>query len=213
MIVDQRGFYSDESIEKWFFSPKQVSELCPNFDWAAHRNDYFCTGTFFAKRNALSLNRYLELLDVIDAHPGVFKFWEMGMLNLMIFEAKDQGTCRVKSLPYQLVTVDHPADELRQEFETWLEQPQRTAPPVVFHYPVTKPHLRQQGSYTQAMSHFRRQFVDIHQGSSLLAREMRLYAEDLRYHHLPDAQRWLRGLLYDAYRRSGLRTLTKRVRP
>ena len=210
LIVDRRGWADDDAINSWFFDPVAVSRYFPGFDWAGHRADYFCTGTFFARRNALRMERYLELLDFVDAHPNVFKFWEMGLLNYMIFEAQDQNRCRVFGVPYQFVTRDHPAPVLEKIFKTCLRQEPIEGSPSVFHYPVTKPHLGQNGSYTLPMSYYRREFWRRRISPAFLC-EAWLMWEDVRFFHLREMRHRVIMSLRAIYIKSGLRGLVKRA--
>jgi len=215
-VVDYRGRYSDEEISRWFLNIEEIGAVLPDFDWAKHRSDYFCTGTFFARRGAIREKDYLSLLQIAEEHPKLFRFWEMGLLNYMIFQGEDAGRLQVKRVPYQLVTIDHDARWLQDEYDERMvagghgDSGRSATQAYVFHYPVTKPHMHQRKSFTRPMTDFRKHFrrVFVHQGPTRTWIEM--FWEDLVYEHwktlrfkLVQALRWL-------YRATGLRSCFKK---
>ncbi len=213
IVVDKRYNYTDEDIQRWYFSPARIAAAFPEFDWSKHRTDYFCTGTFFSKRNALSLERYFELLDVHESNPGLFQFWEMGLLNFMIFEAADKGQSCVNGIPYQIITCDHSAAALQQDFNRWLNDIKNGEPPVVYHYPLNKPHMRQHRSYSAPMTHFRKHFFIMQTGRLGWNNNAALNLEDIRFHYVPEMKRKaFINLIYEPYKKVGLRRVIKKIK-
>ena len=186
-IIDQSESYSKENVCRWFFDTDAIEEHFPDFDWESFKDRYFCTGVFLAKRGIFELSWYLKLLDFMEEKPEVFKFWEMGLLNYMIFASKGRSNTQICSLPYQLVTRDHPYEELRTRFHSSFD-PQTRKPlpvdPCVFHYPVYKPHLLQKQSYTEPMAFFRRMFIREFGGNRFIG-EMKLFSEDIPSYYIP----------------------------
>ncbi|MFB8796524.1 MAG: hypothetical protein U7126_20415 [Microcoleus sp.] len=54
-IVDRACYdYSDAEVSEFFFDIHGVEQHLPDFRWSESRSNYFCTGTFFAKRGVFS---------------------------------------------------------------------------------------------------------------------------------------------------------------
>ncbi len=205
ILTDRGGHYEDEAIDRWFFDTSRIASVVPSFDYGSHRDDYFCTGTFFARRGSLSLDRYLEMLDLNSMHPGLFKFWEMGFLNLMIFEAKDAKTARVDGISYQRVVRDHDAKDLQDFFVQALKDPEGTGTPLVYHFPNPKQFVYQSSVYSEPMTFFRRRFRQQYRNLGWLRSEMQLLQEDLKYVHYPRWRFLFRSKTSSLLRRIGLR--------
>jgi hypothetical protein len=205
IIADRGGHYDDAEIDRWFFDTKSIESVVPSFDFRSHRGDYFCTGTFFARRGSLSLDRYLEMLDLNVKHPGLFKFWEMGFLNLMIFEAKDAKTARVDGVGYQRVVRDYDPKELERIFIKALNDPAGTDTALVYHFPNPKQFLYQRSVYSEPMTYFRRHFLQGSRNWGSLRSESHLLTEDLRNVHYPKWKFIVRSKVSAALRRIGLR--------
>ncbi len=205
IIADRGGHYDDCEIDRWFFDTKRIGSIVPSFDFRSHRNDYFCTGTFFARRGSLSLDRYLEMLDLNAKHPGLFKFWEMGFLNLMIFEAKDEKTARVDGVGYQRVVRDFDSNDLQSIFKQALKDPAETDTALVYHFPNPKHFVYQRSVYSEPMTFFRRHFLQRYRSLNWLWGELQLLKEDLRYVHYPKLKFVVRSKISAILRRIGLR--------
>lgn len=205
IIADRGGHYDDGEIDRWFFDTKQIERVVPSFDFRSHRDDYFCTGTFFARRGSLSLDRYLEMLDLNAKHPGLFKFWEMGFLNLMIFEAKDAKTARVDGVGYQRVVRDYDATDLHDVFTKAIKDPAETDTALVYHFPNPKHFVYQRSAYSEPMTFFRRHFLQRYRNRNSLLGELQLLKEDLRYVHYPKWKFVVRSKVSALLRKIGLR--------
>jgi hypothetical protein len=185
LVVDKRNHFDDYAISKWFFDVDKFREFFPAFDYGKHRDDYFCTGMFFAKRGVFDLSRYREVLDFTKRHPNVFKFWEMGFLNFLIFESKDLRKNRVLGLPYQLVASDHDADALRKMFESAIKNPSGCDRPSIFHFPNPKSFKFQTSCYTYPMTYFRELWESKYRANKFLPKGSFVLAEDFKYIHYP----------------------------
>ena len=180
VIIDKPRYgYSDEMISEFFFDLKEFEKYFPNFNWRAHRNDYFCTGTFFATRGIFSLDEYIEILDFTEKHPGIFKYGEMGFLNYMLFQAADAGKIRLEQVEMQLLVPDFEQQELRKRFPV-----EATGPVVqdeeatVIHWCGPKPMISTSKVYSEPMSFCRRQFLHNERGYTAATADFWLKLED-----------------------------------
>lgn len=160
MIDKPRYGYPDDKVCEFFFEISELEKYFPDFNWQAHRNDYFCTGTFFGTRDIFSLEEYIEILDFTEKHPGIFKYGEMGFLNFMLFRAADNGKIRLGQVPMQLIVPDFEREALQKRFPV-----EETGPVVqdedaiVIHWCGPKPRLSTSQVYPEPMSFCRRQFL------------------------------------------------------
>ena len=170
---------SDADVGKFFFDIPGVEKHFPNFSWQKARSSYFCTGTFFAKRNIFSLEEYVEILDFTVAHPGIFKYGEMGFLNFMIFRAAQENRLRVQNVDMQLLVPDFDQDLLRKQFPIEENGPggDRTAATVI-HWCGPKPTLSTSKVYSEPMNFCRRKCQEDVWHRTGLAAEMSLQVED-----------------------------------
>ncbi|HEY9675262.1 MAG TPA: hypothetical protein V6D11_27720 [Waterburya sp.] len=180
VIIDKPRYgYSDEMISEFFFDLKEFEKYFPDFNWRAHRNDYFCTGTFFATRGILKLDEYIEILDFTEKHPGIFKYGEMGFLNYMLFQAADAGRIRLEQVEMQLLVPDFEQQELRKRFPV-----EATGPVVqdeeatVIHWCGPKPMISTSKVYSEPMSFCRRQFLHNERGYTGATADFWLKLED-----------------------------------
>jgi len=182
IIIDKPRYgYSDEMVCKFFFEIAEIEKYFSDFNWQSHRNDYFCTGTFFGTRDIFSLEEYISILDFTKKHPGIFKYGEMGFLNFMIFRAVDAGKVRLGQVDMQLIVPDFDQKELRKRFPV-----DSTGPVVqgedaaVIHWCGPKPTVSTSKAYADPMSFCRRKFLRDSQGLTGLGTEMALRREDLQ---------------------------------
>lgn len=180
VIIDKACYgYSDELVSKFFFEVSEIEKYFPNFDWQAHRNDYFCTGTFLATRGIFSLDEYIEILDFTEKHPNIFKYGEMGFLNFMLFRAADQGRIRLSQAPMQLIVPDFEQEDLKKRFPV-----QETGPvlhdnqAIVIHWCGPKPRLFSSKAYSEPMNFARRQFLQKERGYTGTSANFWLQLED-----------------------------------
>lgn len=138
-----------------------ASRHFPEFDAARHEADYVNTGAFFAQRDALDLDRYLELVRFSQRHPGVF-FKAQGIFNFLVFSGADEGTLRVdhRRLQVKVGEGDATHNNLVRQFRFTGGQPSVTGEPVVIHWVGTLKTTMQdgQGDFFEPMAFFRRQY-------------------------------------------------------
>lgn len=170
---------SDADVAKFFFDIGGVEKYFPNFHWQQYRANYFCTGTFFAKRNAFSLEEYVEILDFTQAHPGIFKYGEMGFLNFMIFRAAQEKRLRVQNVDMQLLMPDFDQNLLKKQFPIAENGPggDLTAATVI-HWCGPKPSLSTSKIYSEPMNFCRRKCQEDVWNRTGLSAEMFLQFED-----------------------------------
>ncbi|XWK88413.1 MAG: hypothetical protein U7127_30240 [Phormidium sp.] len=181
VIVD-RPLYKDSFAEfsKFFFNPQQVEKYFPEFQWQKHFGEYFCTGTFFAKRDIINLDEYINMLDLVQENPNIFWPGEQGFLNLMIFRDSDAGKLKLGQSSYQVIVPKFKSDELRNRFPI-----DKTGPVVqgddacVIHWAGPKPTLYNSQVYSEAMNFCRRKCMQETQGLTGLPAEALLKLEDL----------------------------------
>jgi hypothetical protein len=180
VIIDRPCYsQSNEFIGKFFFDLVGIEKHFPNFNWQAHRNDYFCTGTFFATKDIFSLDEYVDILNFTEKYPGIFKYGEMGFLNFMLFRAADEGRIRLGQASMQLLVPDFDQEELKKRFAV-----KETGPVVhndeaiVIHWCGPKPLLSTSKAYSEPMSFCRRQFLHSERGYTGAEAEFWLKLED-----------------------------------
>jgi len=180
VIIDKASYgYSDEKVSEFFFEVSGINQNFPTFNWQAHRNDYFCTGTFLATRGIFSLDEYIEILDFTEKYPKIFKYGEMGFLNFMLFRAADAGRIRLGKAPMQLIVPDFEQEELKKRF------PVKETGPIlqddeatVIHWCGPKPRLSTNKAYAEPMSFARRQFIHKERGYTGAMADFWLQLED-----------------------------------
>jgi len=159
-----------------------VERHVPGFDARRHVADYVNTGVFFARRAAFDLDSYLELAALSRAHPGMLKYRDQGLFNLMLFRAADEGAIRVGQRELQVVVGQTDRDELVRRFVFDGARPVATGDPVVIHWAsgAAKPSVRQRrGDFFAPMTHFRREYRRAAQGGSRRDDLLRLRLEDV----------------------------------
>jgi len=179
-IIDKPRYgYSDEMVCEFFFEISGLEKYFPDFNWQAHRNDYFCTGTFFGTRGMFSLEEYIDILDFVEKHPGIFKYGEMGFLNFMLFRAADAGKIRLGQVPMQLIVPDFEREELKKRFPLEEMGPVvQNDEATVIHWCGPKPRLSTSQVYPEPMSFCRRQFVHSERGYMGATADLWLKFED-----------------------------------
>jgi hypothetical protein len=179
-IIDKPRYgYSDEMVCEFFFEISGLEKHFPDFNWQAHRNDYFCTGTFFATRDIFSLEEYVDILDFTEKNPEIFKYGEMGFLNFMLFRAVDVGRIRLGQVPMQLIVPDFEREELRKRFPVEEAGPVvQNEEAIVIHWCGRKPRLSTSEAYPEPMSFSRRQFLHKDGGYTGATADLWLRLED-----------------------------------
>jgi hypothetical protein len=160
-IIDRPCYsYPDDEICHWFFDIAGIEKHFPDFHWRDYRNNYFCTGTFFAKRDVFSLDDYKTYLTFMSKNPGIFKFGEMGLLNFMIFQGLQAGKIRVKWEDMQWLVPDFTQAEITKRFPVGADGPVVSVEDAnVIHWCGPKPISVKKDVYVEPMSFCRRKFM------------------------------------------------------
>jgi hypothetical protein len=180
VIIDHPRYgYSDELVCEFFFEVKEIEKHFQDFNWRAHQNEYFCTGTFLASRDIFSLDEYIEILNFTEKYPGIFKYGEMGFLNFMLFRAADEGRIRLGKAPMQLIVPDFEQEELRKRFPVTPTGPvSQNQEAIVIHWCGPKPMVSTSKAYSDPMSFCRRQFLQYERGYTGAVANLWLQLED-----------------------------------
>jgi hypothetical protein len=135
-VLDQGELLHDEaSVCKWFFATDRVAVHYPDFAWQRYFGNYYCTGVFAARRGVFPLDAYQRAMAIHRADPLLYRFGgEMGMLNLLIFQAHQRGEITFSQRRIQMLTADHD--------DAFLQARLADAQPWVFHYAGRKPLMR-----------------------------------------------------------------------
>jgi len=184
IITDQPACsYTESDVDKWFFQHQRIEALLPSFDWRRHCNDYFCTGVFCATRDMFDLEEFRMLLELARREPNLFFPGDMGLLNLMIFRAHDEGRIKLHKESLQTICIDHEKASLERSFPANLESADFTShAPTALHYPGIKPLLRCK-THSGPMSHFRAQLLRDSGLQNPFNIHARLQTEDLAFCH------------------------------
>ena len=193
-IIDQQRNYTDEEIDFWFFSTKKIQKYYPKFDHKSFRDRYACTGTFFMRRGAISLDDWYEAAMLQKNTQEVFPFGgEMGPLNFLWAYGAQKGTLNIRSVTYQIIPVDHSDAELRQYYSPE-SMKAGCIKPAVLHFCGKKPHVFSRSPKVAVMNHFRRRYLTEVDGLSALQATLRMCIQDVRFVLIPWLKRGVRKL-------------------
>ncbi len=173
-------------VENWFFDVKFIERHFPDWDWSKCSSRFFCPGVFAAKKNCFSLDNYLRILRLNAAHPGKFKFGDMGFHNMMVFRGAARGELKVTSRDFQVIFPEHNREELERRFSFDTDGNPIVLPgdENVLHMPDHKPLVDSKTCYSRPMTYFRLQFLEKTEGITGEQAMARLRAEDADYHCL-----------------------------
>ena len=144
-----------EFIQKnQYFDPEKIFSVIEPFDWK--ERPYFNAGTLVVRRGTLSLDKYLELLDLRTKHPDLLINGDQGLLNILIFSSVDQGLITAQEAHQQTIVTIKPVEELREEFQFDAGEPVVSKRPTVIHWPGLKPVPSNAAVFSEPMNYFRR---------------------------------------------------------
>jgi hypothetical protein len=173
-------------VNKWFFQPKEIAARWPGFRWEKYVQYYACTGAYALRRGCLKLQRYQELVQIGRSHPHLFKFGDMGMLNLMVFESLQEGSVTFRQADFQVIFPDYTQKVLRERFAfDDHDQPVvKGGDEQVLHMPDKKPLVDNTDCYSEPMTFFRLKYLAATEGVIGEEAMGRLRDEDAEYHRL-----------------------------
>ncbi len=167
---------SEADVARYYFDVAQLEARFPEFDWRAHRKSLMGPGTYCFRRGILSLDRYLELLD-LQAEQNLFKGGEQGILNFMLFEASDAAQLHLEQQQYQTYANDWSRKVLNDRFPIRAGTPLVTGAPRVAHWAGNRKFAALD---SPAHTFFRRRF-ELDAGCSRAAATARVRAGDERF--------------------------------
>lgn len=181
-IIVDKPLYKDsfEEFSKFFFNPEELEKHLPGFQWQKHFGEYFCTGTFFAKRDIFSLDEYINMLDLVSKHPNIFWPGEQGFLNYMIFRDADAGKLRLGQSSWQVLVPHFEWEDLEKRFPVDEQGPVlHSEEACVIHWAGPKPTLYSSEVYSKPMNFCRRKCMRDVEKLTGIAAEGILKTEDL----------------------------------
>jgi hypothetical protein len=167
---------SEADVDRYYFDVAQLEARFPEFDWRAHRTSLMGPGTYCFRRGILSLDRYLELLD-LGAEQRLFKGGEQGILNFMLFEASDAAQLHLEQVQYQTYANDWSRKVLNQRFPIHAGVPDVVGAPRVAHWAGNR---KFDALSSPAHTFFRRRF-ELDAGCTRVAATARVRAGDERF--------------------------------
>lgn len=135
-----------ENITHFMYHPERIREVRPDFNWIGKW--FFCAGAFAARKGCLVLEEYLALEEFSSRSPGVFRFYEQGILNFMVQTYKMDNRMRVGVADLQFIVVDHPRAEVEGRFgRSWAMLPREIREPTLIHFCGEKPWIQNHRAY------------------------------------------------------------------
>jgi hypothetical protein len=163
-VISDKPAYklTDKDISKYYFDIERIGNYFPDFDWSKHRRDFFCTGVFFGTRGIFSIEEYAYILDICLNDPKVFKMGEQGFLNLMLFQAADQGKIRIDQAPVQFLIPDFSFDVTQKLFPLdGHAAPMNNDINIIIHWcGPNKPISNTSAVYAKPMTFYRNAFIN-----------------------------------------------------
>ncbi|MBE9199415.1 MULTISPECIES: hypothetical protein [unclassified Nodularia (in: cyanobacteria)] len=148
------GCLPKHEVSRWFFNVDTLLEIDPTFEW--QNQPYFCAGAFAAKRNCFDLQEYLRLEALADKYPELFKFWDQGIVNYMVFSANQAGLLKYKVVDIQVVTADHSKSTLEEQYPCSIyKTPQNVDKTTIIHFCGNKPFIHKRKSFSKPFTTFR----------------------------------------------------------
>jgi hypothetical protein len=88
-------------VDHFFFNTDLLKIADPDFDWSGRV--YSSAGCFAARKGILSFDDLLRIEKLEDRFPGLFKFWDQGMVHYLLFKAMDEGRWQARVTYLQLI--------------------------------------------------------------------------------------------------------------
>jgi hypothetical protein len=177
------GSLPKSEVARWFFDVDQLLEIDPQFNW--QDQPYFCAGAFVARKNCFSLNDYLKLEVLGENYPNLFKFWDQGIVNYMVFSGSQKNILKYKVLDLQVVTADYSKDYLEKLFPCSLNYlPQDPVLKTIIHFCGNKPFLHKRKSFSKPFTASRLLHYQNLQGNDLrgkLLAYLNVFSEEIDF--------------------------------
>ena len=162
-----------------YFDPTKIA---PPFKWEG--KPFFNSGIFTARRGILDLEEYLFYLAHERHAPGSFSCGDQGILNLMTFHRITDGRITARSWPFQAIVPVIPVKELRGRFRFHNSRPvvmqndQR-----LIHWAGTKPLLLERSGFSEPMTYYRLQHLQLAKSARRFIGKLGLFAEEVHAHY------------------------------
>ncbi len=169
---------SDEDINHFYFDIEKMKEFDPGFEVKTH--PFFSTGVFATRRDCFSREEILQAMDLRAAHPGLFKFNDMPLINYMLSVRARKGNIKYQELELQFLPAKFPGREMAERFPVSFlnELNNQQADNLFLHFCGFKPYLYNWRSYKKPFTYFRAEYYRCRYGSRLLGL-MHVYLHDL----------------------------------
>jgi hypothetical protein len=195
MDLDFQIFWSEISIEAdateippwlphFYFDPVKLRRFDSDFDWRG--KGYFSGGVFAARRDAISLKRYQEVMAWERQQPGIFNWGEQGMLNYIVHAGADRGEMKTAMSDLQHIWGHHGKEELVQDCRGagW-HFPKTIKRPRIAHFCGRKPFLFDRKAYSRPftiarLEHHRRKGGELGAWLAVLKEEGRVLASKFK---------------------------------
>ena len=189
--VDFQIFWSEISIPAdaieipawlphFYFDPVKLRRFDSQFDWRGKA--YFSGGVFGARRNAISFERYQEVMAWERQQPATFNWGEQGMLNYIIHRGADRGEIRTVMSDLQHIWRHHGKEELMNDcVGVGWHFPKEIRRARVAHFCGSKPFLFYRDNYSRPftiarLEHHRRHHGELGAWLAVLNEDRRVLA-------------------------------------
>jgi len=138
----------EDGFRHYYFDPDLLNRYDPAFRWAGH--NYFCSGTFGARRNAIPFEEWAKVESWLRDTDGLFAWGEMGMLNYLVHSKAQKGEISIESSDLQHVWAHHGRGELEDDCRNCgFSFPVHISRPRVAHFCYRKPNLFDRKAYSR----------------------------------------------------------------
>lgn len=180
LIIDQPCYpYTPEMVQEYFFDLPIFEKDYAGFEW--RDRTFVCPAVLFGTRDIFPLEEYIGILDYLQQKPGVFKYGDMGFINYMMFRGAEEGKLRLGQEDIQYIVADFPREDFEKRYPMGPDGPiVKDNEGVVIHWAGPKPTLSTKTTYSDPMNFFRRKALKDYNGTTGIAAEAILQAEDFQ---------------------------------
>jgi hypothetical protein len=173
-----------DGFKHFYFDPELLQRFDPAFEWKG--NNYFCSGAFASRRNAISFSEWRQIELWEKERKGLFAWGEMGMLNYLVHSKAQRGEIKIDSADLQHVWAHHGKEELMRDClgNGW-HFPKDIRRPRIAHFCYRKPFLFDRKAYSRPftiarLEHHRRHCGEIGAWWALINEEGRVLASKVK---------------------------------
>jgi len=137
-----------EWLPYYYFNPEMIRRFDKDFEWRG--NAYFSAGVYACRRNSISFAEYTKIMTIQRENPGMFAFYDMGIINYLVHSKKQRGELNVEMTDLQHVWAYHGKAELIQDcLGAGWNFPVSVKRPRVAHFCGRKPWIFDRKSYSR----------------------------------------------------------------